>query len=327
MATVLGLVAVGCSSSGGNTGGGGNAGAGSKKVSFVLDWTPNTNHTGVYVALANGYYAEEGLDVEIIQPPEDGAIAAVATNQAQFGVTFQENLGEALAAENPMPVTAVATIIDHNTSGIISLQDKGIETFKDLEGKKYATWGLPVEQAILKFAVESDGGDFSKVEMVPHSGADAISLLNSGVDAVWVYEAWDNVMADLDGVIFNYVPFTQASSILDFYTPIIISGDKFLQDDPETAKAFMRATAKGYDFAIQSPSEAAGILLEAVPELDEDLVRESQDILAAYYKAEKDHWGTIDVGRWAPFYDWMYANELIDVELGEKGFTNDYLPN
>lgn len=295
------------------------------KISFVLDWTPNTNHTGIYVAIEKGYYAEEGLEVNIIQPQEDGAESTVASGQAQFGVSFQENLAIALSNENPLPITAVATIIDHNTSGIISLAEKNIQSFKDLEGKKYATFGLPVEQAILKYAVEQSGGDFSKVELVPHSGADAISLLNSGVDAVWVYEAWDNIMADLQGVNYNFIPFVEASSVLDFYTPIIIANDDFIKNNNAQAEAFMRATEKGYNFAINNPEEAGQILLKSVPELNPELVNESQTTLALYYTAEKESWGTIDEQRWETFFNFMYGNNLIPIELGTKGFTNEFL--
>lgn len=298
-----------------------------QKISLVLDWTPNTNHTGLYVAREKGYFAEEGLDVDIIQPPEDGSIGAVATGQAQFGVSYQENLGVALASDNPMPATAIATIINHNTSGIISLLDAGIETFKDLEGKKYATWGNDIEQSILKFAVESEGGDFSKVELVPNTSSDAISLLQSGaVDAVWVFETWDNVKADLDEIIYNYVPFAQASTVLDYYTPILIANDDLIQKDPETVQAFMRAVSKGYNYAIENPQDAADILLAAVPELDSDMVHTSQDILALYYKGESDQWGYIEDLRWTAFYDFLYAQGLIDNELGSKGYTNEFLP-
>lgn len=322
----IGLTATACNSQTGTTPEDSPTGD-TKKISFVLDWTPNTNHTGVYVALANGYYKDKGLDVEIIQPPEDGSIAAVGSGQAQFGVSFQENVGEAIAADAPAPITAVATIIDHNTSGIITLRDQNINSFSDLEGKTYATWGLPVEQAILKYAVESQGGDFSKVKMVPHSGADAVSLLKSGtVNAVWVYEAWDNVMADIENLDYNYVPFVEANTVLDYYTPVIIANNDFLQSEGETAKAFMEATAQGYNFAIEKPKEAADILLKAVPELDSKMVHESQDILALYYKSEKEQWGTIDPNRWEPFFDFMYGNNLIHRDLGTKGFTNDFLP-
>ena len=324
------LILAGCgpkSTEGGDASDDGKTSGGkTSKISVVLDWTPNTNHTGMYVAQEKGFYAEEGLEVEIIQPPEDGSIGAVATGQSHFGVSYQENLGVALASENPLPVTAVAGIINHNTSGIISLEEKGIESFKDLEGKKYATWGNDIEQEILKYAVEAEGGDFSKVEMLPNTSSDAISLLKSGsVDAVWVYETWDNVKADLEGVSYNYVPFAQASTVLDFYTPILITGNKFMEEEPETVQAFMRATNKGYEYAIANPQEAADILLGQVPELDEDMVRASQDLLALYYKAELDQWGLIDDMRWKAFFDFLYANQLIDKDLGSSGYTNEFL--
>ena len=111
-------------------------------VTVVLDWTPNTNHTGIYVALANGYFEEAGLDVQVVQPPEDGAVTLVASGKAQFGVSFQDSLAPAFAGDSPMPVTAVAAIIQHNTSGIVSRAGEGMDTPRGLEGKKYATWDL-----------------------------------------------------------------------------------------------------------------------------------------------------------------------------------------
>ena len=113
-----------CGGSNEQTGSGaGNGGSENKdleKVTFVLDWTPNTNHTGLYVALEKGYFEEAGLDVEIVQPPEDGAEVLVASGKAQFGVSFQDSMAAALAGDNPLPITAVASVIQHNTSGIIS---------------------------------------------------------------------------------------------------------------------------------------------------------------------------------------------------------------
>ncbi len=114
-----------------------------EKITFVLDWTPNTNHTGLYVAIANGYFDEAGLDVEVVQPPEDGAEVLVASGKAQFGVSFQDYIAPGLVGEEPLPITAVAAIIQHNTSGIISRAGEGMDTPKGLEGHKYATWNGP----------------------------------------------------------------------------------------------------------------------------------------------------------------------------------------
>lgn len=97
-------------------------------ITFVLDWTPNTNHTGIYVADKLGYFKEAGIQIDIQQPPEDGATALVATGKAQFGVDFQDYLAPAYVSD--LPVTAVAALIQHNTSGIISLKEKGINLLR-----------------------------------------------------------------------------------------------------------------------------------------------------------------------------------------------------
>lgn len=103
-----------------------------EKITFVLDWTPNTNHTGLYVAQAQGYFEEAGLDVEIVQPPEDGADALVASGKAQFGVSFQDSMAPGVAGEKALPTTAVAALVQHNTSGIISRKGEGLDTPKGL---------------------------------------------------------------------------------------------------------------------------------------------------------------------------------------------------
>ena len=105
----------------------------------MLDWTPNTRHTGVYVSQKLGYYKEAGWDVQIIKTSEDGANMAVATGKAEFGVGFQETLAPALTADSPLPIRNSAAMIDHNTLGLIFMEDQIIKDFKALEGKTTAT--------------------------------------------------------------------------------------------------------------------------------------------------------------------------------------------
>ncbi|MGL4346310.1 MAG: ABC transporter substrate-binding protein [Cellulosilyticaceae bacterium] len=296
------------------------------KVTMVLDWVPNTNHTGMYVALEKGYYEEAGLEVEIMQPPEGGALALVASGKAEFAVSFQEEIGPALTAENPLPVVAVASIIDHNMSGIISLKEKGIDSPSKLEGMRYASWDTPFERAILTDIITSDGGDFDKVKLIPNTVTDVISALQTDIDAVWVYYGWDGVATELAGLETNYIPFREINPVFDFYTPVIASSEQYLSQNPEQAKKFLEATAKGYEYAITNPEEAAKILVKHAPEIDEALAVASQKYLANEYKAEKQNWGTIDGERWASFYTWMYEEQLISKDLKTEGFTNDYLP-
>ena len=300
------------------------------KITVVLDWTPNTNHTGIYVALANGYFEEEGLNVEVVQPPEDGAVALVASGKAQFGVSFQDSLAPAFVGDAVMPVTAVAAVIQHNTSGIISRAGEGMDTPSGLEGKKYATWDLDVEKATIRDVMAADGGDFDKVELIPSTVTDEVSALRSGsVDAIWIFYGWAGVACEVAGLPTDYFEFADIDPVFDYYTPVIIGCNAWLEENPEAARAFLAALAKGYTYAVENPKEAADILMEAAPELsaNAELVYASQEYLAAEYIADGTRWGEFDAERWAAFFEWLNENSLLEEKIDpDYGFTNEYLP-
>ena len=130
-------------------------------ITVCLDWTPNTNHTGLYVALEKGYFADAGLDVKIVQPPENGAVQACAAGQAQFAVDAQDTLAPAFTSDTPLGVTAVAALIQHNTSGIMSKKGEGMDRPAGLTGKTYLTWDSPTEKAIMENVVNANGGDWT----------------------------------------------------------------------------------------------------------------------------------------------------------------------
>lgn len=300
-----------------------------EKVTFVLDWTPNTNHTGLYAAIEKGYFADSGIEVEVVQPPEGGAEMLIASGKAQFGVSFQDSMATALIGEDALPITAVAAVIQHNTSGIISRKGEGMESPKGLEGHKYATWDSPVEKATIKQVMEAENGDFSKVELIPSTVTDEVSALQSkSVDAIWIFYAWAGVACEVAGLETDYFAFADIDPVFDYYTPVIISSNAYLEENPETAKAFLSALSKGYEFSIENPREAADILMNAAPELksNSELVYASQEYLANQYKAEANRWGEFDAERWANFYRWLNEKELLGGELDPyNGFTNDYL--
>lgn len=299
-----------------------------EKITFMLDWTPNTNHTGLYVAKALGYFDEVGLDVEITQPPEGDAESLVGAGKAQFGISFQDTMAAALCSDSALPITAVAALIQHNTSGIVSLKGNGITSPKGMQGKKYATWDTPIEKAMLKNVVEGDGGDFSKVELIPSTSFDEVSALQSKqIDAIWIFYAWAGIKMQVENLDVDYFAFKDLNPVFDYYTPVVIANNDFLKQNPETAKKFLSALKKGYEYAISNPEVATNILCSAAPELDKTLVLESQKYLAQQYKAEVSRWGYIDPARWNAFYNWLNDNNLVASKLPENtGFTNDYLP-
>ncbi|MCL2763447.1 MAG: ABC transporter substrate-binding protein [Treponema sp.] len=296
-------------------------------VRVVLDWTPNTNHTGLYAALEKGWFAEEGLTVTLIQPPEDGALVLLALGNAEFAVDFQETMGPAIAKNrDAMPVQAVAAIISHNTSGILSLAESGIYSPRDLAGKRFGSWETPLITALVQEIVTNDGGDFNTVRMLPNFATDAFSALQTDIDAIWVYYAWDGIAAEVNGIAVNYIDLGSLDPRFDFYTPILAANTNWLAKNPDAAQKFLRAASKGYAFAIANPSEAGEILLKHAPELDRALVMRSQEYLAPRYQADSPRWGEIDPDRWGNFYHWMFEQGLLEKDIGTGGFSNEYLP-
>ena len=302
----------------------------SEKITLVLDWTPNTNHTGIYVAAEKGYFTDAGIEVEVVQPPEGGAEMLVGSGKAQFGISVQDGLAPAFAGENALPVTAVAALVQHNTSGIISRKGEGMNTAKGLERHKYATWDSPVEKATIKQVMEAQGGDFSKVELIPSTVTDEVSALrNKSVDAIWVFYGWAGIACRVAGVETDYFHFADIDEVFDYYTPLLIANNKYLEENPETVRAFLSALSKGYEYAVENPDDAADILMKYAPELksNPELIYESQKYLSAQYVAECDRWGEFDPERWAGFYKWLNTLDILEEPIDPyKGFTNDYLP-
>ena len=300
-------------------------------VIFCLDWTPNTNHTGVYAAQALGYYREAGLDVKIVQPPEDGATLMCAAGQAQFSVTGQDSLAAALDRDEPLGVTAVAAILQHNTSGILARAGEGMDSPKGMEGKVYSTWESPVELAMLCWCMERDGADFDKVKLIPNNITDEPAALAAHqTDSVWVFYGWGGIGAELRQIPCDYWDFASLGSELDYYTPVILGNNDFLRNSPETARAFLDATARGYRYAAEHPREAADMLIagDSTRSLEDsrELVYASQEWISAQYIADAADWGVFDPERWNAFYGWLYENELTAHDLRGIGFSNDYLP-
>ncbi|EHB63473.1 MULTISPECIES: ABC transporter substrate-binding protein [Paenibacillus] len=335
LACVLLLVASGCGASGQNggsapgkqeTAGEGEQPAKLRDVQLMLDWSANTNHTGLYAAKELGYYEEEGLNVQIVQPGSGGTDAMVASGNVPFGISYQE--GVTLARTQGLPLVSIAAIIQHNTSGFAAPKDRGIQKASDFEGKSYGGWGSPIEEAVMKSIMEIDGADVNKVNIVNIGDADYFTAVKRDIDFAWIYYAWTGIEAQLRGEPLDMIYVKDYSEQLDYYTPVIVTNEKLIADDPELVKAFMRATSKGYQYAIDHPEDAAALLSKAVPDLDAELVLESQKWLSPRYQDDAPRWGEQKAEVWSGYADWMFERKLLEKELdAERAFTNEFLPD
>jgi ABC-type nitrate/sulfonate/bicarbonate transport system substrate-binding protein len=295
------------------------------KVKVVLDWTPNTNHTGLYVARDNGFFKKRGLDVEIVQPGEAGADTMVATGAADFGVGYQEGVTQARI--NGVPLVSIAAVIQHNTSGFASPAGKNIKSPKDFEGKTYGGWGSPVEEAVISSLMQEQKADVKKVTIVNIGDTDFFTATKKNIDFAWIFYGWTGVEAELRGEKLNMLYLTDYSDKLDYYTPVLETSEKMIAGHKDIVQAFVAAASEGYQYAIDHPSEAAEVLIKAVPDLNADLVRASQKWLSPRYKADAAKWGEQKLEIWKNYADWMYGHKLLKKPLdAEKAFTNEFLP-
>ncbi len=299
--------------------------AANPQLSVMLDWTPNTNHTGLYVAQEQGYFEAEGLDVEILLPGQTGADQVVASGQADIGIGSQQAV--TLARAQDVPIVSVAAIIQHNTSGFAAPVDRSITSPSDFEGKTYGGWGDPIEEAMLDALMMRDQADIDQVEIINIGQADFFTSVERDVDFVWIYYGWTGIEAEVRGVDLDILYLTDYAEELDYYTPVFFANEKLIDEDPEVIEKFVAAVAKGYQDAIQDPDLAASILLDAAPDLDEELVYASQAWLADWYQAEADQWGIQQLEVWQNYANWLDDNGLIEHNPDvSKAFTNQFLP-
>lgn len=295
-----------------------------RSVTVVLDWTPNTNHTGLYLAKAQGAYAAAGLDVQIIEPGQEGGLGPVAAGAAEFAISYAEQLLPARAAGTP--VVSVAAILTTNTSSLVAPGDRGITRPRDLEGKVYGSYGGPIEEPLVKALVRCDGGDPEKVRFVDAGNADyAVGFRRRAYDAIWAFDGWDVIrLRDVGKQSLTTIALRDHfDCIPDWYTPIVAASERLLADDPKLVRAFLAATAAGYRAAVADPQAAADALLDAAPESDRALVERSARFLAPFYAVTPTGWRSQDPAVWRAFTTFLQDNGIVPASLRPAdAFTN-----
>ncbi len=297
-------------------------------ITLMLNWTPNAHHAGIYIAKANGWYADAGLDVKIVEPAEAGTEAVVAAGKAQFGVSQAESVIPARA--QGLPLVSIATILPHDDSSLMALASTGITRPRDLSGKTYGAFGGTLEKALIDQLVSCDGGDPTTIKFVDVGNVDYVAGMEQGrYDFVWVFEGWDALRSrDILHKQINTIKFIDYTKCIpDWYTPLIITNEAEIKDHPDVVKAFLAATARGYQEAIAHPDEAASALLKLAPELDPALVKDATQYYASRFADAGQPWGVQDPKIWQGFESFLEQKQVIDQHVDPAAaFTNDFLP-
>ncbi|KAL4444363.1 hypothetical protein ABPG75_012100 [Micractinium tetrahymenae] len=318
-------------------------------VKIALDWTPNTNHAGLYIAKEQGLFAKAGLEVTIISPHSDGYKVTPASWVESGEALLAIAPSESVISYNTWPeadrkrpkLKAVAAVLQKDTSAIVTLKSSGIDRPAKLEGKRYASYAARFEGRIVQEMIRADGGSGDYQELAlpmlgvfntllkesPEPCPAMLCLLSAGeADATWVFLGWEGVEAARAGVELN------AFKLGDYgipygYSPVLLAHPDAISGQADALKAVLAAAAEGYRYAAAHPAEAAELFCQAVaaehPEglpqpLDTAMVQQSLELIAKDLLAADGRWGVMEAARWDAFLDWLSDKGLLTTKVQSR---------
>jgi putative hydroxymethylpyrimidine transport system substrate-binding protein len=298
------------------------------KVSVALDWFPWSNHSGLFVAKERGYFAEEGLDVEIFTPGDPSTVLqTVASGRDDFGISYQTDV--LIARQEGVPVVSIMALVQLPLNSVMTLKESNISTPADLAGKTVGWPGIPSNEPLLDTMLKSEGKSLADVELV-NVGFDLVpALIGKEVDAIvgayWVHES---ISAENQGFPVNIMRMEQ-HGVPDFYELVMVTNEAKIAESPELVQGFVRAAMRGYEDAIADPQGAVELLARVKPEVDLSIERPGVDLLAPLWEpVEGKNFGWQEESRWTEFANWMQENGLLSAEVDPKAaFNNSFVAN
>jgi putative hydroxymethylpyrimidine transport system substrate-binding protein len=300
----------------------------SQSISLTLDFYPNPDHAGIYMAQKLGYFEEAGLNVDIQTPSDPAApLKLLAAGQTDLAISYEPEV--LLAQEQGLDVRAVAAVVNRPLTSMIWLKKSGIKGVGSLRGKTIATAGIPYQDAYLKTIL-------ARAHLAPNDvkavnvgfgllpailGGQALAMLGgfSNVEGVDLrLRGKDPVVTPVDEL-----------GVPTYDELVLVARQKQLEEDPQTIRLFIAALARGTEAAANNPKAAAKALLEANPDLDPKLTRAelAATLPLLYPPRGKQRYGYMNPALWGEFSGWMRDNELIDgLPPPSEVLSNDYLP-
>jgi putative hydroxymethylpyrimidine transport system substrate-binding protein len=283
-------------------------------VSVALDWYPNANHAGLYLAQEHGYYVEEGLAPEFYTPSDPTTVLqTVGAGRDDFGISYQTDVLLARAAG--VPVVSILALVQTPLQGIMVLADSGITQPRDLSGKTVGYPGIPSQEAFLATMLEDDGASMDDVDLVNIDFNLVPGLISGQVDAslgaFWTHEP---ILAEQEGYPTNFLK-VDDWGVPSYYELVITAGEVTVTERSELVERFLRATRRGYEDAIADPAAAIAALRAASPDLNVAVEEAGIALLAPAWTADSVPFGTQTAERWDAYAAWMVERGLIPDDL------------
>ncbi len=309
-----------------DTSSGGVALAEETDATLVLDFVPNAVHTGIYCAVGNGYYEDNNINLEIIEPTSTAdTLKLIDAGKAEFGIAdgidVADQIGQGRGAKGIMALT------QRPLGGLITLEEAGITDPAQLDGKTVGVTGVPSDDAILNTVISDAGGDPESVEAVTIGFNGVQNLENGKVDAFTGFIAADGTQIEVDG-------FPTTSFALDEYGGpqypglVVFSTEETISSDPDLMAAFVDATVKGYEDTLADPAACLEQLLAENIGLDEELQQAQLDAYEPLFQANAPSYGAFQEQNIEALSTFLVDTGLAEEEITVDRYgTNEFVPD
>jgi len=286
------------------------------EVSLALDWYPNSNHSGIYSAIDEGFFENESIDLEVYTPSDPTAIiSSVASGRDEFGLSYHPDILQAQSAG--LEIVSVLSISQHPLNSIMTLTKSNIKSPKDLDGKVIGYPGIPSNKAMLETVLANQGVDINDVETVDVGFELVKALVSGSVDAIiGAYWTHESIVMQLQGFDVDIMKLEEWG-VPDYYELILITNQSFLESNSKEVEKVVNSFKKGYEYAIENPEKSIDSLIEIAGEeiVVEDVERKGIQLLIPVWQSEDKPFGYQEKSKWVETYTWMYDNDFLEKEL------------
>lgn len=297
-------------------------------IKLAIDWTPNVNHIGFYLAKELGHYEREGIDLEILNPAEDNYQMTpgkkLELGRADFAIAPFETVISLNNKANKVDAVAVYAVLQDDLSRIVSLQGANIHSPKELDGKIYASYKARYEDHIVRQMIINDGGRGETEIIYPDKLGIWNTLLEGKADSTWIFDNWEGTEAESKNVKLS--KFKMSDFGIPYgYSPVVLAKRSEIASRKDLFSRFIKATREGFLHAANHPAESVKILrghLSAYDRKNIDLAK-SLEVSAPYF-GDEAHCGKMKPEKVAAFLEWIVEKGLEDkVILDQPLFTNE----
>jgi ABC-type nitrate/sulfonate/bicarbonate transport system substrate-binding protein len=303
-----------------------------QRIRLALDWTPNINHIGFFVAKNLGFYQQQGITLEILNPLDDNYQLTpgkkLETDMAEFAIAPFETVISLNNKENKVEAVAVFAILQEDLSCIVTLQDSNIDTPSKLDQKTYASYKARYEDHIVRQMVINDNGKGDLIILYPDKLGIWNTLLEGKADSTWIFDNWEGVEAEAKGVKLN--KFTMDENRIPYgYSPVVLTKKENLNEQKELYTKFISASRQGFLYAKYNQTEAVSILRNYLTEYDANNIDLEKSLMKTTpYFGDENSCGIMKSDRVAAFLQWLVNNKLEkDIILQQHLFTNELIIN